>query len=85
MTLSVLNTMAALTMSFLVILQWIDGLYTPRMLHAAVWVVPCAVLGVLVSIPVLRRINPKIFRLLVLGMLAVSCVMLFVRGWQAAL
>ena len=82
-TISMLSTMAAVSMLFLMVLQWRDGLYTPQMLHDAAWAVPCAVLGVLVSIPVIRRINPGIFRRLVLLMLAFSSVMLFVRGWQA--
>ena len=82
-TISMLSTMAAVSMLFLTILQWSNGLYTPQMLHDAAWAVPCAILGVLVSIPIIRRINPDIFRKLVLLMLAFSSAMLFARGWQA--
>ena len=82
-TLSMLSTMAAVSMVFLMVLQWKSGLYTPEMLHSAAWAAPCAVAGVLVSIPVIRRINPAIFRRILLFMLAVSSIMLFVRGWQA--
>lgn len=82
-TLSMLSTMAAVAMVFLMVLQWQSGLYTPEMLRSAAWAAPCAVVGVLVSIPVIRRINPAIFRRLLLAMLAVSSIMLFVRGWQA--
>ena len=79
-TLSMLNTLSSLAMVFLVILQWRDGLYTPQMLHGALWAIPCCVIGVFVSVPVIRRIHPRIFRRLLLGMLAFSSVMLFVRG-----
>ena len=82
-TLSVLNTMAALSMVCLAVVQWRNGLYTPQILHYAVWAVPCTVVGVLASIPVIRRINPGIFRRLVLAMLAVSAAMLFLRAFQA--
>ena len=82
-TLSVLSTMGMISMIFLVALQWKNGLYTPEILHNAMWAVPCTVIGVLISIPILRRIDPRLFRLLVLGMLAVSAGMLFMRGWQA--
>lgn len=80
-TLSVLNSMAALSMVCLVLVQWRSGLYTPRIMHYAVWAVPCTVAGMLASIPVIRRrINPGIFRSLVLVMLAVSATMLFAKG-----
>lgn len=79
-TLSMLNTLAALSMIFLIILQWKDGLYTPDMLRTAVWAVPCCVIGVLVSVPLIRRLNPHVFRLLLLGMLVFSMLMLFARG-----
>lgn len=82
-TISVLNTMAALSMTVLVVLQWRGGLYTPFILHHAAWAAPCAVIGVLVSVPVIRRLNPVIFRRLLLAMLSFSMVMLFVKGWQA--
>ena len=79
-TLSMLNTLAALSMMFLIVLQWRGGLYTPQMLQGALWAVPCCVVGVLVSVPLIRRLNPQIFRRLLLGMLVFSTVMLFVRG-----
>ena len=79
-TLSMINTLATLAMVVLVFLQWRDGLYTPQMLHRALWAVPCCVLGVFVSIPVIKRVNPRIFRRGLLGMLAFSAAMLFVRG-----
>ena len=82
-TISVLSSMGSVSMVFLAVLQWRNGLYTPEILHNAMWAVPCTVAGVLISIPVLRRLNPRIFRRLVLAMLAVSSGMLFVRGWQA--
>lgn len=80
-TLSVLNTMAAISMIFLIVLQWRGGLYTPDMLRAAVWAVPCCVIGVLVSVPLIRRLNPHVFRLLLLGMLFFSMLMLFARAF----
>lgn len=82
-TISVLNTMAALSMLIVIALQWRNGLYTPFILDHAVWALPCSVIGVLVSLPVIRRLNPVIFRRLLLAMLTFSMVMLFVKGWQA--
>ena len=82
-TLSVLNSMAALVMLCLVVIQWKSGLYTPEILHTALWAIPCTVAGVLVSIPVIRRLDTRIFRMLVLGMLAFSAVVLFVKGLTA--
>lgn len=79
-TLSMLNTTAALSMIFLIALQWLHGMYTQEMLHAAAWAMPCSVIGVLVSVPLIRRLNPHVFRVLLLGMLACSMLMLFARG-----
>ena len=82
-TISVLNTMAALSMTMLVVFQWRSGLYTPSILDNALWAVPCAVIGVLASVPVIRRLNPVIFRRLLLALLTFSTAMLFVKGLQA--
>ncbi len=82
-TLSMLSTMAMFVMICLVGLQWWEGLYTPNILHYALWATPCTVAGVFLSIPVIRRLNPRVFRLLVLVMLAISAAMLFVRGMQS--
>ena len=79
-TLSMLNTMAAASMVFLVVVQWVAGLYTPQMLHSAVWALPCTVIGVLISVPVIGRINQRLFRVLLLSMLVFCTVMLFAKG-----
>ena len=82
-TLSMLNTLAALVLICLIPAQGWSGLYTPEILHMALWAIPCAVAGVLMSIPVIRRLNARVFRVLVLAMLAFSTVMLFVKGLTA--
>ena len=82
-TLSMLNTMAALVMICLMVFQWRSGLYTPKIVHMALWATPCTVAGVLLSIPVIRRLDARVFRVLVLGMMAFSTVMLFVKGLTA--
>lgn len=81
-TISVLNTMAAVAMTFIVMVQWFDGMYTPKMLYDALWALPCAVIGVLLSIPVIGRINQRFFRVLLMSMLAFSMIMLFVKGFS---
>lgn len=78
-SLSMLNSMAALSMFFLIALQWSQGLYTPEILEGSAWGIPCTIAGVLVSLPVIRRMDPHIFRLGLLGMLALSAGMLFYR------
>ena len=79
-TIATLNTMAGLSMLFLMYLQWRDGLYSPAILEGATWGLPCCILGVLLSVPVLRRVNAQLFRKGLLAMLAFSAVMLFYRS-----
>lgn len=78
-TLATMNTQAALVMLFMIFLQWREGLYTAEMLHGAAWGMPCAVIGVLLSIPVIRRLDAQLFRKGLLAMLALSTLMLFWR------
>jgi len=81
-TLATLNTMAAVSMIILALLQWQQGLYTPAILHGAAWGIPCCILGVLISLPVIRRINARIFRAGLLVMLTISALMLFYRSFS---
>ena len=82
-TIAILNTVAAISMIFLIFLQWKQGLYTPAILEGSAWGIPCCVVGVLLSIPVVHRINTQSFRRCLLAMLAFSALMLFYRslGW----
>ncbi|MBR3880947.1 MAG: sulfite exporter TauE/SafE family protein, partial [Mailhella sp.] len=73
-TLATVNTMAAVSMLFLAGLQWWQGLYTPVILQGAAWGMPCCVLGVLISLPVIRRIDAQLFRKGLLAMLAISAL-----------
>lgn len=79
-TLFTLNALGAVMMVVLVVLQWGKGLYTPDIFEGALWGIPCSVAGVLLSIPVIRRIDTRVFRLCLLGMLAVSAAVLFFRS-----
>ena len=81
--LSMCNTMFALTMGSMVLMPWREGLYSSTMLHAAVWALPSTVIGVFASLPVIRRINQRMFRYGVFIMLALSAVMLLARSFGA--
>lgn len=57
-----------------------QGLLTPEILHAASIAVPASIIGVLCSLPLLRRINVVLFRRLVLIMVALAAATMLVRG-----
>ena len=79
-TMAMLNIMAAVTMLFCVFVQWKQGLYTAEILNNALLPAASSVAGVLISIPVLRRIDPKLFRLLLLSMITISGFVLLTKG-----
>lgn len=83
------NTLGSLSMAglfsllFLFPLQWQAGLYTPGLLKTGLWGSVVAVLGILAARPLLSHINVRLFRALMLGMIAFSALSLLARGLLA--
>ena len=80
------QTLASTSMFFnimnlgLIALQWKAGLYTAELLGAVALSLPCAVAGVLISMPVVRRMPQKTFRKVLLAMIFASGLMLLGRA-----
>jgi hypothetical protein len=79
-TLSTTNTIAAVVYLCSTLTQWKSGHCTAPMWEAFMWTAPAAVIGVLISVPLLRKVKPEGFRRLLLGMIAVSAVTLLYKG-----
>ncbi len=79
-SLAMINMSGILALLPAIAFQWRQGLLTPDVRHAAAVVVPAAVVGVLCSLPLIRRMNVELFRRLVLGMVALATATMFVRG-----
>lgn len=63
--------------------QWAAGIYSIHLANIALWGAVAAIFGLLLSIPVLKRINLGLFRKIILAMLALSAFNLFIRGLMA--
>ena len=80
------NALAAASMYFnfvngsIVIMQWMAGLYTDAVLDAVAVSLPAGVVGVLISIPVVRHMPQEAFRKALLFMILISGVMLVGRS-----
>lgn len=74
------NLAAGVTMLALLPSQWASGLYTPELLHSALFGALFGLFGIAASVPIVHRINIRLFRRLLLLMLALSAGMLLVRG-----
>lgn len=80
------QTLASTSMFFnlmnlgLIVLQWKAGLYTADLLCAVSLSLPCAVAGVLISMPVVRVMPQKTFRKVLLLMIFVSGILLLSRA-----
>ncbi|WP_206215179.1 sulfite exporter TauE/SafE family protein [Desulfovibrio sp. ZJ200] len=72
-----------ITMLFLLPAQWNAGLYTVPILKDALFAALFGVCGILVSLPLVHRINILFFRRLLLGIIALSAFMLLMRGFLA--
>lgn len=79
-SLAMINMSGVLSLLIAIGVQWRQGLLTPEILHAASIAVPASIIGVLCSLPLLRRINVVLFRRLVLIMVALAAATMFVRG-----
>lgn len=71
---------AVLTMLAVLPAQWEAGFYTLPILRAALLGGLCSVGGILASVPLVHRIDAGLFRRLLLIMIALSALMLLVRG-----
>lgn len=60
--------------------QWQEGLLTLEVLKLSLWAALGTALGLLLSVPLVKRINVGIFRGLVLIMLALSSLTLIIKG-----
>lgn len=83
-TLGTLAMTGMLTTAFLLPMQWQAGLYTPELLKLGVWGSVFAILGILASLPLVSRINVRLFRILMLIMIGFSALSLLVKGILAA-
>ena len=63
--------------------QWAAGLYTAPLLKAALLGALFGILGIAASVYIIHKVNARLFRRLLLGMLALSAAMLLVRGCLA--
>lgn len=63
--------------------MWLGGLITPVATRDGLIGAGLAALGVLLSVPLARRINATLFRHMLLGLIAVSAIVLLIRGINA--
>lgn len=74
---------AIITMLAVLPAQWEAGLYTAPVLKAAIVGAVFSVCGILASLPLVHRIDARLFRRLLLIMIGVSALILLVRGLLA--
>lgn len=72
-----------ITMLFLLPAQWSAGLYTMPILKDALFAALFSICGILVSLPLVHRIKILFFRRLLLVIIALSALMLLIRGFSA--
>lgn len=78
--LATLSMVGVVSLVVLFPLQWRAGFYTPELLKMGVWCSGFAVLGIFASLPLVSRINIRLFRSLMLGMIAFSALSLLVKA-----
>ena len=61
-------------------MQWYAGLYTPEVLHYAICGVPASILGTLSSYPLVRRMKPEAFQLLLKIIIVFGALSCLIRG-----
>lgn len=79
-SLAMINMSGVLSLIVAIGAQWQQGLLTSAVLHSAAIAVPASIVGVLCSLPLLRRMNIALFRRLVLIMVLLATATMFVRG-----
>lgn len=77
---AVLNTVGTLSSLPFIFTLWQQDMYTADVTIPALCTMPAAVLGILISVPVMKRIDVQVFRRLMLCMLTLSALTLLVRG-----
>ena len=61
-------------------MQWYSGLYTPEVLHYAICGVPASLLGTLVSYPLVRRMKPEVFQIILKIIIVFGALSCLIRG-----
>lgn len=79
-SLVIINTMCLVATFFFIYIQWKNGMLTSIIFKASLISMPITALGVLLSFPVLKRIDNFIFRKLLIIMLLISALILIYRG-----
>ncbi|MDE7241461.1 sulfite exporter TauE/SafE family protein [Desulfovibrio sp.] len=82
-TLGTVNAVSIGIMAFVIPWLWHKGLFTGELPLLGLAGSLAAFVGIAVSIPLARRLPTEIFRRLLLGMLVLSAIMLFWRGFAA--
>ena len=77
------NLAAFITMMGVLPAQWAAGLYSPELLRDGLLGGLFGILGIVASLPIVRKVDALLFRRLLLLMIALSAVMLLVRGLAA--
>lgn len=60
--------------------QWLEGFYTPAVIKLSVIAAVGQCMGLVLAVPLVKRINVLFFRNLVLAMLVLSAFTLFIKG-----
>lgn len=79
-TLGTVNVASVAFMALVLPWQYFSGFYSQHVLNLGLMGAVFAFCGIAASIPVVRRVNIRIFRLLLLGMLAISAITLIARA-----
>ena len=66
------------------IVQAAAGLYTPVVVKAALWGMPGALVGLVVSLPVARFVRESVFQGILLVMIAFAGSVCIIRLWRAS-
>ncbi len=78
--LATVNTTATVAAFVACIVMWQNGMLASDLIAPALCSAPCAAIGVLLSFPVVNRINTVLFKKMVLAMLVLAAMALFARA-----
>lgn len=81
---STINAASAAIMLTALSMQYAEGLYTPELLRSGLTGALAAIIGILISVPLVRRLDVGFFRKLLLFMLALSALALISRAFFQA-
>lgn len=77
---STVNMAATLMLAVILPIQYFSGLFSKNSFSLGAMGSVASILGILISIPILKLINLKIFRLMVIIMLVISAIILLARA-----